>query len=114
MSTEQQFACIEYLKGDVMGLKELSQNLNKSCFDTFKTNLYKFLSTLQLTYAVWVNQWYKESTNTIYIQTAEQEKFFRGSFYGGRLTGTKIVLLVLREMLSLNKILFLEILMIIL
>ena len=42
------------------------------------------MSTSQLTYAVWVNHWYKESTNTIYLQTAEQEKFFRESVYGGR------------------------------
>ena len=29
MSPKHQSACIEYLKGDVMGLKELSQKLNK-------------------------------------------------------------------------------------
>ena len=84
MSAENQSACNGYLKKDVMGLKELSQKLNQSCFENFKINLDKFMSTSQLTYAVWVNQWYKESTNTIYLQTAEQEKFFRESVYGGR------------------------------
>ncbi len=84
MSPEDQSTCVEYLKCDVLGLKELSQKLNKSCFDNFTINLYKFMSTSQLTYAVWVNHWYKESYTIIYLQTAEQEKFFRESIYGGR------------------------------
>ncbi len=39
---------------------------------------------MQLTYAVWVDFRYKEEKSTIYLQTPEQEKFFRESIYGGR------------------------------
>ena len=72
------------MKGDVLGLQELSQKLNQSCFENFGVNLYKFISTSQLTYALWVNHWYKENSKPIYLQTPEQEKFFRQSIYGGR------------------------------
>jgi hypothetical protein len=64
MSPVSRSDCIEYLKSDVMGLKELSQKLNQSCFDSFNINLYKFMSTSQLTYAVWVNHWHKENIFT--------------------------------------------------
>lgn len=46
--------------------------------------MYKFISSSQLTYAVWVNHWYKENTIPGYLQTPEQEKFFRSSIFGGR------------------------------
>ena len=84
MSNNDQAMCLQYLKGDVLGLKELSEKLNLSCFENFGVNLYKYLSTSQLTYAVWVNFLYKESKNPIFLQTPEQEKFFRESIYGGR------------------------------
>jgi hypothetical protein len=84
MTDDDQSLCLQYLKGDVMGLKELSEKLNHSCFQSFGVNLYKYLSTSQLTYAVWVNFLYKESKNPIFLQTPEQEKFFRESIYGGR------------------------------
>lgn len=84
MTVDDQSLCLQYLKGDVMGLKELSEKLNLSCFQSFGVNLYKYLSTSQLTYAVWVNFLYKESKNPIFLQTPEQEKFFRESIYGGR------------------------------
>ena len=84
MSKESQTACITYLEADVLGLKELSERLNKTCFENFKINLYKYMSTSQLTYDVWVHHRHKESTNIIYLQTPEQEKFFRESVYGGR------------------------------
>ena len=84
MSLEGQQSCIKYLEGDVMGLKELSERLNKSCFENFKVNLYKYMSTSQLTYAVWVNHTYKENKFSIYLQNGEQESFFRESIFGGR------------------------------
>ena len=84
MSLESQSACIKYLEGDVLGLKELTERLNRSSFENFNVNLYKFMSTSQLTYAVWVDFRYKEEKSTIYLQTPEQEKFFRESIYGGR------------------------------
>ena len=62
MSKTSQIDCINYLECDVMGLKELSEKLNQSCYDNFGVNLYKFISTSQLTYAIWVDNWYKEST----------------------------------------------------
>ena len=46
MSVESKSACIKYLKGDVLGLQELSQKLNQSCFENF---VYKFISTSPLT-----------------------------------------------------------------
>ena len=52
MSQEDQTLCIKYLESDVMGLKELTEKLNLSCFENFGVNLYKYLSTSQ---AVWVN-----------------------------------------------------------
>jgi hypothetical protein len=84
MTQEDQTLCIKYLQGDVMGLKELTEKLNISCFESFGVNLYKYLSTSQLTYAVWVNFLYKESKNPIFLHTPEQEMFFRESIYGGR------------------------------
>jgi hypothetical protein len=65
MDKADQESCINYLEGDVLGLKELTELLNQSCFETFGVNLYKYLSTSQLTYAVWVNFLYKNSTNPI-------------------------------------------------
>jgi hypothetical protein len=59
MSKESQTACITYLKADVLGLKELSERLNKSCFENFSVNLYKYISTSQLTYDVWVHHRHK-------------------------------------------------------
>ena len=84
MSDVDQASCLLYLEGDVLGLKELTELPNKSCFEKFGVNLYKFLSTSQLTYAVWVNFLYNESKNPIFLQTPEHEKFFRESIYGGR------------------------------
>ena len=84
MSQEDQTLCIKYLESDVMGLKKLTQKLNISCYENFGVNLYKYLSTSQLTYAVWVNFLYKKSKNPIFLQTPDQEKFFRESIYGGR------------------------------
>ena len=84
MSENSQDQCIQYLQGDVMGLKELSERLNEECFETFKVNLYKYLSTSQLTYSIWVNRFYTQKNEPIYLQNAEQEKFFRESIYGGR------------------------------
>ena len=84
MSDVDQASCLQYLEGDVLGLKELTELLNHSCFEKFGVNLYIYLSTSQLTYAVWVNFLYKESKNPIFLQTPEHEKFFRESIYGGR------------------------------
>ena len=84
MTKEDQDNCIQYLQGDVLGLKELSERLNKECFDKFGVNIYKYLSTSQLTYSVWVNRLYTQIKEPIYLQTPEQEKFFRESIYGGR------------------------------
>jgi hypothetical protein len=85
MSIDDQTACVTYLEGDVMGLNEMSERLNKSCFENFGVNLYKFLSTSQLTYAAWVDYLYKESNNPVFLPTADQEHFFRDSIYGGRI-----------------------------
>jgi hypothetical protein len=52
MSDAHQALCLKYLKGAVMGLKELTEKLNLSCFDNFGVNLYKYLSTSQLTCAI--------------------------------------------------------------
>ncbi len=84
MNKADQESCLKYLEGDVLGLKELTELLNQSCFEKFGVNLYKYMSTSQLTYAVWVNFLYKDSTNPIFLQTPEHEKFFRESIYGGR------------------------------
>ena len=84
MPKTAQDICIEYLKGDVLGLKELSERLNKECFENFSVNLYKYMSTSQLTYSIWVNRLYSRKKNKIYLQNPEQEKFFRESIYGGR------------------------------
>lgn len=49
-SDDDQSLCLKYLNGDVMGLKELTEKLNLSCLENFGVNLYKNLSTSQLTY----------------------------------------------------------------
>jgi DNA polymerase type B, organellar and viral len=77
MTGDDQTLCLNYLKGDVMGLKELTEKLNLSCFENFGVNLYKYISTSQLTYAVWVNFLFKESKNPILFQTPEHENFFQ-------------------------------------
>jgi hypothetical protein len=43
----------------------LPQKLNQSCFENFGVNVYKFISTSQLTYAVWVN-WYWNETAKVF------------------------------------------------
>jgi hypothetical protein len=67
-----------------LGLKELSERFNKSCYENFGANLYKYLSTSQLTYTSWINFLYDETNNPVFLPTAEHEKFFRESIYGGR------------------------------
>ncbi len=84
ISIESQDDCIQYLESDVVGLKELTERLNKGCFDQFGVNIYKYLSTSQLTYSIWINRLYTQKKNPIYLQNPEQEKFFRDSIYGGR------------------------------
>eukprot|EP00835_Amoeboradix_gromovi_P002669 NODE_156_length_16689_cov_0.273960.p2 type:complete len:509 gc:universal NODE_156_length_16689_cov_0.273960:14999-13473(-) len=84
MCNTDQADCLNYLQGDVLGLKELSERLNKSCYENFGANFYKYLSTSQLTYASWINFLYDETNNPVFLPTAEHEKFFRESIYGGR------------------------------
>ena len=76
MCTTDQADCLNYLKGDVLGLKELSERLNKSCYENFGANLYKYLSTSQLTYVSWINFLYDETNNPVFLPTAKHEKFF--------------------------------------
>jgi DNA polymerase type B, organellar and viral len=84
IAAEDQARCLEYLERDVVGLQELTQLLNKSCFENHGVNLYKFLSTSQLTYATWINFLYSEHYNPVFLHTPDHEKFFRESIYGGR------------------------------
>ena len=44
MSDVDQASCLPYLEGDVLGLKELTELLNQSCFEKFGVNLYKYMS----------------------------------------------------------------------
>jgi DNA polymerase type B, organellar and viral len=83
MSNDDQADCLKYLQGDVLGLKELSERLNQSCYEKFGVNVYKYLSTSQLTYASWINFLYSDTNDPVFLPTAEQVKFFR-SIYGGR------------------------------
>ena len=39
MSDIDQASCLKYLEGDVLGLKELTELLNQSCFEKFGVNL---------------------------------------------------------------------------
>ena len=65
-----------YLQGDVLGLKELSERLNKSCYENFGANLYKYQHHNSHTHHGLISYMTR--------QTAEHEKFFWESIYGGR------------------------------
>ena len=72
----------EYLKADVMGLKELYEKLNTTIFDKYKLNLSSYISTSSLTYTLW-----KQNINRKYfiqLPSLEQEEGFRQSVRGGR------------------------------
>lgn len=72
----------EYLKADVMGLKELYEKLNATIFDKYKLNLSSYISTSSLTYTLW-----KQNINRKYfiqLPSLEQEEGFRQSVRGGR------------------------------
>ena len=82
MSQDLRDDCLKYLKGDVMGLKELYEKLNKEIFDKFGYNLTSYISTSSLSFNLW-----KENINGkhyIKLPTLGQEKAFRKSVRGGR------------------------------
>jgi hypothetical protein len=87
MTKDNQAFLLPYIEGDVLALKKLIKLLNQSCFEKFgvELNIFTniFMSTSQLTYAVWVNFLYNERKNAVFLQTPEHEKFFRESIYGG-------------------------------
>jgi hypothetical protein len=88
MDEKDQMECIEYLKADVMGLKELYEKMNNAIHGAYQVNLHKYLSTSQLTYSMWVHHVLsakdKGEKGAITIPTSDQEAYFRPSVYGGR------------------------------
>eukprot|EP00475_Leptophrys_vorax_P001558 TRINITY_DN10855_c0_g1_i1.p1 TRINITY_DN10855_c0_g1~~TRINITY_DN10855_c0_g1_i1.p1 ORF type:complete len:135 (-),score=21.49 TRINITY_DN10855_c0_g1_i1:325-729(-) len=102
MHEKDQMECIEYLKADVMGLKELYEKMNNAIHGAYQVNLHKYLSTSQLTYSMWAHHVLtgpfeakngssnrrmvqtRREKGAITIPTADQEAYFRPSVYGGR------------------------------
>jgi hypothetical protein len=83
MPAELREESIKYLKGDVMGLKELYDKLNTKVFDDNQINITKFISTSALTFAMWKDS-IKDKNFFIQLPTLDQEKDFRESVRGGR------------------------------
>ena len=88
MKKEDQYECIEYLKADVLGLKELYDKLNKAVHDKFKINISSYFSTSHATFTVWINRVIhsakSDEKGSIIIPTMKMEKTFRPAAFGGR------------------------------
>ena len=76
--------CIEYLKIDVMGLKELYNKINEALNKDFKINIHSFFSTSHTTFSVWKDHMMKHCKSVIKIPTRREELAFRPSCFGGR------------------------------
>jgi hypothetical protein len=77
--------CLEYLRGDVLGLREFTEKFGFSIERRFKVDLLKYLSTSQLTYEMWIHfllRTFREAA--IQVPAMEQEGLFREAIYGGR------------------------------
>jgi hypothetical protein len=82
MAPELQTACLKYLKGDVIGLAELYDKLNGNIHEQYGVNITSFISTSQLTFAL-----FKASIRSQYyisLPTLESEAFYRQAIRGGR------------------------------
>ncbi len=88
MAARDQKDCLEYLKSDVLGLKELYNKLNDAIYEKFKVNLAPFYSTSHATYTMWIHHLMKigpeEEKGAICIPTIREEINFRASCFGGR------------------------------
>lgn len=79
--------CAKYLRADVMGLCELYETINGTIHGEYGTNITNFISTSQLTFAL-----YKEQIRTKYyisLPTLETEDFYRRAICGGRTYPTR-------------------------
>lgn len=88
--------CKKYLHGDVMGLKELYEKLNKEIHDKYGFNVTSYISTSSLTFNLWketisidnqeglIAEGELDKLLFVKLPTLDQEKAFRQSVRGGR------------------------------
>ena len=77
----------EYLKADVMGLKELYEKYNQPTYDEFKQNVCDMLTVSSMAYTLWRNKFLPEKTErdeVIYPPKLKDEVYMRQAMYGGR------------------------------
>lgn len=84
MSVEDQKLCLDYLKIDVMGLKELYEKMNSALHSQYKVNMHSFFSTSHTTFTLWRAHLNKESPTLIKIPNKKEESVFRPACFGGR------------------------------
>ncbi len=90
MPEDARIECSKYLRGDVLGLRELTEKLAHATFNEYAVDLTQFISTSQLTYSLWAKHINERGQRfVVTVPNFEQEDFFRPSIFGGRCYKTK-------------------------
>jgi len=84
MSEKDKKDCLDYLKIDVMGLKELYNKMNTALHRQYKVNMHSFFSTSHTTFTLWRRHLNSESPTLIKIPNIKEESVFRPACFGGR------------------------------
>jgi len=71
----------EYLKCDVLGLKEFYDKMNENLFKSFGVNISHYLSTSHMAYTIWKNNFLGDR---IELLDYDNTNFAREAVYGGR------------------------------
>jgi DNA polymerase type B, organellar and viral len=80
---ERKTKVLEYLKCDVLGLKELYEKLNEPMYQKYNVNLCESLTTSSNAFSLWTDKFLKDE-EIIEIPDVNKEICFRKSIYGGR------------------------------
>ncbi len=75
---------LKYLESDVKGLMELTEKLHGSYMELYGTSPVHWISTSQLTYALWVNNCVVKNKNSVRLPNLEEWDFIQKSLIGGR------------------------------
>jgi len=75
--------CLDYLKCDVLGLRELYEKTNKPFNVKYGTNLTDTITTSQNAYKMWVRRFLRDE-HKIYLLKPNTDKLVRTAIYGAR------------------------------
>lgn len=84
--SELQKSCIDYLKIDVMGLKELYEKMNEALHKEHGVNIHTYYSTSHTTFDLWKKTLMEGDKIKTFIKlpSCREENIFRPAVFGGR------------------------------